>query len=90
MNLDFYLSGDLKLTRIPYVNKIVELVTQYSNNSKSTLATPTVEHLFKVNEDADYFTERQMTIYQNFVTKCLVLTKRAPTDVSTDVAFLST
>ena len=31
-----------------------------------------------------------MTIYHNFVAKCLFLTKRAWLDISTDVVFLST
>ena len=69
---------------IPYVKEIVE------DNSKSTAATPVAEHLFKVNKDADSLTEGQMSIYHNFVAKCLFLTKRARPDISTAVAFLST
>ena len=75
---------------IPYVKNIVELFSQY-DNSKSTAATPAAEYLFKIIDDADSLTELQMTIYHNFVAKCLFLaTKRAQPDISTAVAFLST
>ena len=87
--LDITVPGELKITMIPYVKEIVEFFSQY-DNSKSTAATPAAEHLFKVNNGADSLTERQMTIYHNFVAKCLFLTKHARPDISTAVAFLST
>ena len=67
----------------------MELLTKYYN-SKSIAAIPAAEHLFKANDDSETLTGRQMTIYHNFVAKCLFLEKRARPDILTAVAFLST
>ena len=90
MTLTFTIPGELKITMIPYVKELVELFSQYDYSKSTAGATPAAEHLFKVNKDADSLTERQMTIYHNFVAKCLFLTKRAQPDISTVVAFPST
>ena len=89
MTLDFTIRGELKITMIPYVKEIVKLFSEY-DKSTSIAATPAAEHLFKVNEDSEPLTQRQMTIYHNFVAKCLFLTKRARPDIATAVAFLTT
>jgi hypothetical protein len=71
---------------IPYVKEIVKLFAEY-DGSNSTAATPAAEHLFKVNDDAESLDQDLMTVYHNFVAKCLFLTKRARPDISTAVAF---
>jgi hypothetical protein len=76
ITLDFTVPGEVKITMIPYVKEIVKLFSEY-DNSQSTTATPAAEHLFKVNDDAESLDQDQMTIYHNFVAKCLFLTKRA-------------
>jgi hypothetical protein len=57
MTLDFTIDGEVKITMIPYVKKIVQQFKE-NDNSTSTAATPAAEHLFKVNEDTTPLTER--------------------------------
>jgi hypothetical protein len=89
MTLDFNTPGEVKITMIPYVKEILKLFTEH-DKSEPTANTPAAEHLFKVNEDTKSLTERQATIFHNFITKCLFPTKRAKPDISTAVAFLTT
>jgi hypothetical protein len=89
MTLDFTVPGEVKITMIPYVKEIVHQFTEY-DNSESTAATPAAEHLFKVNDETTPLSERQATVFHNFVAKCLFLTKRARPDIATAVAFLTT
>jgi hypothetical protein len=89
MTLDFTVPGEVKITMIPYVKEIVNQFTEY-DNSESTAATPAAEHLFKVNDETTPLSERQATVFHNFVAKCLFLTKRARPDIATAVAFLTT
>ena len=89
MTLDFTVPGEVKITMIPCVKEIVKLFSEYDKSEK-TAATPAAEHLFKVNDDAESLDQEQMTVYHNFVAKCLFLTKRSRPDISTAVAFLST
>ena len=90
MTLDFTVSGEVKITMIPYVIK--EIVQQFKDHDKSqsTAATPVAEHMFKVNDDTTPLTERQATVFHSFITKCLFLTKQARPDIATAVAFLTT
>jgi hypothetical protein len=76
MNLDFSVPGEVKITMIPYVTKIVDMFTQF-DQTHSTAATPAAEHLFKVNDDAKSLSDYDKTVFHNFVAKCLFLTKRA-------------
>jgi hypothetical protein len=89
MTLDFTVPGEVKVTMIPYVKEIVQQFAEF-DDSDSTAATPAAEHLFKVNDETTPLTERQATIFHNFVAKCLFLTKRARPDIATAVAFLTT
>ena len=81
--------GEVKITMIPCVKEIIEQFEQY-DISKFNANTPAAEHLFKVDDAATSLTQRQATIFHNFVAKCLFMTKRVRTDISTAVAFLTT
>jgi hypothetical protein len=74
---------------IPYVKEIVQRFTQYEH-SKSTAATPEAEYPFKVNDVTKPLGERQATVFNNVVTKCLFLLRRVRPDIATAVAFLTT
>jgi hypothetical protein len=89
MTLDFTVDGEVKITMIPYIKEIVKQFQEHDNSTK-TAATPAAEHLFKVNEDTTPLTQRQATVFHNFVAKSLFLTKRARPDIATAVAFLTT
>jgi hypothetical protein len=89
MTMDFTVPGQVKITMIPYVREIVELFSDH-DPSKSIANTPAAKHLFKVNDEAEPLTQRQATIFHNFVAKCLFLMKCARPDISTAVAFLTT
>jgi hypothetical protein len=53
--------------------------------------TPAAEHLFQVNDndDAMKLDKRKAKTNHTFVTKCLILTKRAHPDIHTAVEFLT-
>mgnify|MGYP000055058244 CR=1 FL=1 len=89
MTLDFTVSGQVRVTMLPYVKEIVDLFTQY-DNSTSITATPAAEHLYTVTDKAVPLDEDQKTVFHNYVAKCLFLTKRARPDIATAVAFLTT
>jgi hypothetical protein len=74
----------------PYGIMKAALLFKEHDKSISTAAIPAAEHLFKVNEDTTPLTERQATVYHNFVTKSFFLTKRARPDITTAVVFLTT
>jgi hypothetical protein len=74
MTLDLTIPGEVKITMIPYVKEIVQLFTEY-DNSESIAATPAAEHLFQVRDEITSLSERQATVFHNFVAKCLFLTK---------------
>ena len=56
MQLDFSMPGEVKVTMIPYVKKIMTLFEQY-NNSTKTAKTPASEHLFMMREDVKVLPE---------------------------------
>ena len=58
MTLDFTVSGEVKITMIPYVKEIIQQFKEH-DKSQSTAAKPAAEHLFKVNDDTTPLTERQ-------------------------------
>ena len=89
MTLDYSTPGEVKITMIPYVKEMVKLFEQYDPTEK-TATTPAADHLFQVRDDCADLSERQSTVFHNFVAKSLFLTKRARPDISTAVAFLTT
>jgi hypothetical protein len=89
MTLDFTVPGQVRITMLPDINKIVDQFSQY-DNSTSIAATPAAKHLFKVNNEAVPLSKDQKTVFHNFVAKCLFLTKRARPDIATALAFLTT
>jgi hypothetical protein len=89
MTLDSTVSGQVKVTMLPYVEEIVDDFTEQSGDLK-TATTPAAEHLFKIDNDAVKLSEEMGKVFHNFVAKCLFLTKRARPDIHTAVAFLTT
>jgi hypothetical protein len=85
---NFTVPGEVKITMIPCIKEIVQLLAQH-DNSESTADTPAAEHLFNVNDKTTSLTERQATMFHNFVALCLFLAKQARPDVSTAMAFLT-
>ena len=79
----------MKVTMIPYAKEIVQQFQEH-DNSTNTAATPAAEHLFKVNEDTTPLTQRQATVFHNFVAKSLFLTKRATPDIVTTIELVIT
>jgi hypothetical protein len=90
MTLDFTVLGKVKISMISYVKEIIQQFAEFDSSPELTAATPAAEHLFKVNDEATPLTQRQATVFHNFVAKCLFLTKRARPDIATAVAFLTT
>jgi hypothetical protein len=74
MTMDFSVPDEIKITMIPYIKEILELFAKH-DSSESTAHTPAAEHLFKVNDRTTPLDERQVTIFHNFVAKCLFPTK---------------
>jgi hypothetical protein len=88
VTLDFAVPGEVKIAMIPLVKEIIKLLSKH-DNFESVAATPAAEHLFKVNDNAESLSERQIAVCHNCVAKCLFLTKQARLGVSTAMAFLS-
>jgi hypothetical protein len=81
--------GEVKVTMIPYIKKIVSLFEQY-DESKYTTETPASEHLFKTHKDIQVLPEKQAAIFHTFVAKNLFASKCTQPDISVAVAFLCT
>ena len=89
MHFDFLVKGQLSLTMIPYVAKLIQDFTKYDTSSKTT-KTPASDHLFQVDPDAEPLSQTEKTIFHNFIARALLLTKQAHPDIATAIAFLTT
>jgi hypothetical protein len=85
MTLDFTVPGEVKVTMIPYVKEIVQQFAEF-DDSDSTAATPAAEHLFKVNDETTPLTERQATIFHNFVARVSISFETSQADIATAVS----
>ena len=65
-----------------------EIVSSKCNKNAKISAAP--EELFKVNEDAEKLVPLQAMAFHNIVAKALYLVKRARSDASMAIAFLTT
>ena len=75
MTLDFSVPREVKVTKLPYVEDIVDDFTKQTRDTK-TAVTPAAEHHFKIDQDAVLLTEEMCKVFHNFTAKCLFLTKR--------------
>ena len=51
---------------------------------------PDVEQLFKVDADAASLKQQNISVFYNFIAKCIFAKNRARPDISTAVSFLTT
>ena len=103
MNLDFSTKHKVKITMVEYVKEIIaawdkvalkvnedgfETVCKHSKKGRSSAAP---EDLFKIDEDsAEKLKPVKATAFHNIVAKALYLVKRARSDASVAIAFLTT
>eukprot|EP00957_Ditylum_brightwellii_P182843 13927857-Ditylum_brightwellii.AAC.1 len=72
---------------IDYIDKmLLELLPEFFGEA----ATPVVNHLFTVNDDAEKLNETQAQTAHHNIAKLIFLCKRARPDIQTSIAFLST
>ena len=63
---------------LKYIGKILDEVPKDFNSASVTLAE---NHLFEVNEKGKKLDENEREVFHHFVTKALLLTKRARRDI---------
>ena len=87
MVLDYETKGKVKIDMRVYLETIMsDLPEQYNDLT----VTPTVEHLFKINEGCQKLEEKDAMLFHTIVAKLLFLCKRARSDIQTVIAFLAT
>jgi hypothetical protein len=89
MDLDFSKKGEVRVSMIKYLHKILE---EFPETISGTAATPAGENLFKTREDTDrkLLPEEQAQHFHRTVAQLLFLSCRARRDIQTAVAFLTT
>ena len=88
MTIDFSNIGQVMVTMIDMIEKMLEELPEDMNGIKHT---PAQEHLFKVNdEDPIKLEESKRVIFHRFTAMLLFLSQRARPDVQTATSFLCT
>ena len=87
MTIDFSEDGKVKFLMSEYIkNYLSELPEEFDG----TAATPAMNHLFHVNDNAEKIDEKKSDLFHASVAKLLYLGMRARPDIQTAVAFLTT
>ena len=89
MQLDFTVSGQVKITMFDYNQEMLEDFHKF-NPSKTVSCTPAADHIFKIQDDQPKLNEQKAQTFHTFTAKALFATKRARPDIHTSVAFLTT
>lgn len=87
MRLDYSKKGEVHITMIEYIDKMLE---ELPTDMQNEYATPAALHLFKTNEDEVKLDEATSDLFHHNVAKLLFLCKRARPDIQTAIAFLTT
>lgn len=66
MTINYSVVGKVQITMIPYIRK---MLSEVPNDMAGESATPTVSHLFQVNEDADKLDEPTARLFHHHVAK---------------------
>ncbi len=89
MTLDFSTPGQVKITMIDYIEKMLKDFQELQDIGAIT-ATPAADHLFNVRDNCKKLTEYEAQHFHNMTARALFLSKRSRQDLQTVVAFLST
>lgn len=89
MNLDYRTPGVVRISMIPYVEKIIR---NFPEDLGAIAPSPGADHLFKIRdeEEATYLPEEQAILFHHIVAQLLFVTSRARRDIQTAIAFLTT
>ena len=85
MTFDFTSRGKVSITMEGYINDIIELY-----EIKGSAATPALDHLFDVRDNAVKLSPADRKVFHSRVMKLMYLAKRVRPDIITTVVFLST
>ena len=83
MNIDYQVRGEVKISMIPYVKKIIYLFAKHDNNKSIVAVTPATEHPFKLGTYAAPL-KQMFSVLHNLVSKFLFATKRARPEIYTE------
>ena len=86
MNLDYQITGVVKINMVNYVKTMIEEFPEKVGNS----TCPWNANLFKVDQKSPKLSKEKAEIFHTFVAKGLFLCKRARSDIQPAIAFLST
>ena len=82
MTLDFLSPKKMRILMLDYILKLLDdLPEEYGGE----VATPAVNHLLEVNDDAKKFSEEEAQFFHHNVAKFIFLCKRARPDLQTSI-----
>ena len=87
MTIDYSSPGKVIFSMIDYIGKMLDDIPE---DMKGESATPAVQHLFDIAEDATKLSQADADIFNHFVAQLLYLSKRARPDIQLSVSFLCT
>ena len=87
MTLDYTTTGKVKISMYEYIEK---LLTELPSDMNGSGKTPTVGHLFNVNNDAMKLLKPTAQLFYNLVAKLLYLSRYTRQDIQMAVASLCT
>ena len=89
MQLDFSVDGEVRITMVDYIDRMLQ---EYTGKIKNKVYTPAALHLFKVREEGDeiLLDEDTASKFHTVVAQGIFLCKRARPDIQLTVAFLTT
>mmetsp|Transcript_43635 Transcript_43635/g.63996 ORF Transcript_43635/g.63996 Transcript_43635/m.63996 type:complete len:193 (+) Transcript_43635:143-721(+) len=87
MALDYSTTGKVRIDMCDYIRKIMVAL---SDDWTGTAATPTGDHLFKINKDADKLNSDLKELFHHVTAQLLFLSKHVRPNLQTAVAFLTT
>ena len=82
MNLDYTTKGEVKITMIPYIKKMIKKFREYDPSPDKKANTPAAEFLFKVDDKSWLVHDSRAKVFQTFVAKPLLDTKISRTDIT--------
>ena len=90
INLDYTIKGEVKITMLPYIKKMIQNFREHDPNPDKRANTPAAEFLFKVDDESRLIDDSRAKVFNTFIAKALFTTKRSQPDIHTAVAFLTT
>ena len=90
MTLDYIIKGQVKITILDIINKIMECLDKAEPKSSSTKSSAAPLNMFVVYEDCEKLSKGKSETLHNLIENMLFATKRACTDTGKAISYLKT